>query len=217
MTRWRCVGLGLLFTSTIGCFGPFADDARRKAHKKIATPELAAASTEAAVRVDRLGRKLLAASPFLLEGEPTLQTVGLPEPELFHRDSTGLFITEGAVKLCQNDDELAALLAHELGHMAAEARRAERMKLPDSIPASALPRSVDGSTTPDAGRVIDLADLEMHYRRPAEKRLWASTDPAKIARDCLQDAGYDPKLLKSIEPILRQTRRHDQLARQFNR
>jgi len=207
----------LLFFAFVlcGCHSWFGKRDASMKQKPVDVSRFAPASTESAARVDMLGRKLLAGSPFLFEGEPSFQIVGVPEPEMFHRDSTGLFITEGLVKLCKTENELAGVMASELGHMAAEQRRTDRMKLPDSIPSAALSKGIDGSTDLDPGRAIDAIDLEKSFRKPAERRLLAGADPKKIAENCLKDAGYDPKLLKEVEPILKQARRNQRVAEQL--
>ncbi len=206
---------GLIVILLCGCHTWFAKRDTGLNQKPVDVSQFAPASTESASRVDMLGRKLLAGSPFLFDGEPTFQIIGVPEPEMFHRDSTGLFITEGMVKLCNTEKELAGVLASELGHMAAEQRRSDRLKLPDSIPSAALSKGVDGSTDLDPGRAIDAIELEKSFRKPAERRLLAGSDPKKIAENCLKDAGYDPKLLKEVEPILKQGRRNQRVAEQL--
>jgi hypothetical protein len=217
MTRLRKFILGLASAGALIGMMTGCDLMPKNEHrnKPVDLSGMKPASTETAARVDVLGRKLLAGSPFLFAQEPSFQIIGVPEPELFHRDSTGLFITEGLVKKCESEAELAAVLASELGHMVAEQRRTDRMKLPDPIPPAALPRGVDGTTDLDPGRAIELADLELNYRKPAERRILATTDPKTIAENCLNDAGFDPKVLKKVEPLIRAARRNQTLAQQL--
>jgi len=198
-----------------GCNGPFADQISQRPTEG---PALPVASTESAARVDRIGRKLISGSPFLFVSEPTFQTVGGESgeaPELFHRDATGLFITEGMVRSCKSDDELAAVMASEIGHMVGERRRTERMNLPEPTPSAATLGSLDGMGTMDPARAIELAELDKNFRGPAEKRLIATSDPQRIAADCLRDSGYDPKLLRTVEPILCKARKNHKLASQL--
>src|SRR4051812_17171997 len=72
-------------------------------------PPLDPASTEAAARVDAIGRRILAANPEV-GARPLFRTVGSPQPEVFHRGTTDVFVTEGLVKQCPTDGQLAAIL-----------------------------------------------------------------------------------------------------------
>ena len=77
------------------------------------------ASVQAAVRVDSLGRKLLAANP-QIGIQPLFLTIGAPQPEVFHMATSQVDITEGLVNQCSSDGQLAAVLAGELGKMVSE-------------------------------------------------------------------------------------------------
>src|SRR5713101_6941225 len=77
------------------------------------------APAESAARVDLLGRNILAANP-QIGMKPQFMVIGSPQPEIFHKKTGELFITEGLVKQCKTEGELAALLSHELGKMVSE-------------------------------------------------------------------------------------------------
>src|SRR5437867_4663009 len=76
-------------------------------------------STAAAARVDTLGRQILVANP-QIGAKPLFSTIGTPQPALFHKGTAEILITEGLVKQCASDGQLAALLCHELGEMVSE-------------------------------------------------------------------------------------------------
>ena len=183
-------------------------------NKEVKTPAVSTASVESAARVDKIGRQLLAGSPFL-GVDVSFQTIGQPEPELFHRDAQGLFLSEGLVVKCKTNDQLAAVLASEIGQMVAEMRMTERMRLPEAIPASASGVKLDGSTDFDPARDMALAKLDKAGRRPADRRSWASSDPKVIAKGLLKDAGFDPKSLDDVAPLLRDAGRHQTIAKQL--
>ena len=90
-----------------------------------------------AERVETIGRKIIAQNTF--PGiEPLFHTVGVPESVLFHRGTEELFVSEGLIKKCKTDGELAAVLCSELGQMIAEkksARRSGRTATPSRISA----------------------------------------------------------------------------------
>src|SRR2546421_2229993 len=74
-----------------------------------ANPSLAAAA-----RVDQLGRRLTAANK-QAGIQPLFRTIGAPQSEIFHRGTTEIVITEGLVKQCTTDGQLAAVLCVEMG------------------------------------------------------------------------------------------------------
>src|SRR5262249_39695897 len=73
----------------------------------------------APARVDAGGRQLLAANP-QVGAKPLFHTIGAPQPEVFHRGTSDVWVTEGLVRQCATDGQLAALLCLELGKMVAE-------------------------------------------------------------------------------------------------
>jgi len=77
------------------------------------------ASGEWTGRVNNVGRKLIAANP-QLGIKPLFGTIGSAQPELFHQGTSMIYVTEGLVKMCKTDDELAALLSLALGRMVAD-------------------------------------------------------------------------------------------------
>ena len=214
MRVFRLLPLGLLL-GLAGCANVLGErTVNGMINKEIKTPEVSEASVESAARVDKIGRQLLSGSPFL-GVEVAFQTIGQKEPEVFHRDAQGLFISEGLVNKCKSNDQLAAVLASEIGHMVAESRRTERMNLPEPMPAIAHGTKLDGTTDFDPSRDMELAHFEKTARRPAEKKLWASSDPKTVARGILKDAGFDPKLFDEVAPILREAGKNQTIAKQF--
>ena len=183
-------------------------------NKKIKTPEVSPASVESAARVDKIGRQVLAGSPFL-GADVSFQTINQPEPELFHRDAQGLFISEGLVNKCKSNEQLAAVLASEIGRMVSEMRMTERMRLPEPLPAEALGNKLDGTTDFDPPRAMELAKFEKEARHPAEKKMWASADAKTIAKGLLKDSGFDPKLLDEVAPLLREAGKNQTIAKQL--
>jgi len=181
---------------------------------QVATPELKPASVEAAKRVHKTGQQLLAANT-ALGLEVTFQTVGMVEPEIFHPDSHGVFITEGLVNLCSSDEQLAAVLATELGKMVSESRTRERMRLPDPIPAGAAGPKLDGSTDYDPGRAMELAYYDKQARKPSDKLNSPSTNPKAITEAILKDAGYETARINEVTPISKDAKRNHALAKQF--
>src|SRR5947199_5687302 len=165
----------------------------------------AQASQEAALHVNLVGQKLLAANK-QAGLRPVFQTIGTPTPEVFHRGVGELYVTEGLTKLCRTDGQLAAVLALEMGKMVAErealagpsARRPERTPPPDV-------RVGDGGGTfgpPDGTRLAELSKFEKEGLRP-NAALPPPPDPEVLARAYLDRAGYAAKDLDAAAGVLK--------------
>ena len=185
-----------------GCLGDSLRPSPVVSGKVVGTPQLSPASSEVAERVSFVGSDLLAATPL---GIPEIEffTVTSSEPELFHREASAVFVSEGLADRCRTDDELAAVLAHEVGRLTAEFRRAARKQVQDPIPAVASAPKLDGSTDYDPSRDIYLAQFERSRQAPADKKDWPTVDPREIAAELLRNAGRDPKLLAEVAPLVK--------------
>ena len=121
-----------------------------------------------------------------------------------------MFISEGLVKLCKTDDELAAVICSELGQMVAEKKAVRRAGAErDSFPAESLPSGPD-----DTGRAAEIA-----YQERRQKSVASAADPldaAKQARLLLSTAGFDPALLDRVQPLLKQSDRGAILRKQMS-
>jgi hypothetical protein len=154
----------------------------------------APATEEAARRAVAVGQKVLAANPQL--GTRTLIfTIGGPEPEIFHTGVGQIFITEGLVRQCKTDGQLAAVLCHQLGKMAADQEMVTRaLKTPDHGAPDDGHGSLGGT---DELRLNDLARDDQ-----AKRRAGPPPDPAALARQYLKKAGYSDADLDAVAPLL---------------
>ena len=120
LAQTLCLTLGLA-----GCLGdesgrdpfalrnPFRDERRFD-------PSSAAASAKAATQVHTVGSAVVAANSTDFPSKPVFLTIGLPEPMVFHQGTGQIVVSEGLVNRCGSEAELAAVICHELGKMAAE-------------------------------------------------------------------------------------------------
>jgi hypothetical protein len=142
----RCVGfVVLLALAGTGCMFLGAKPSGQVVGKNAKIDE---ASLEMAERVEDVAQKLLHGTPLGIP-EMDVLMVGMPEPELFHRDSHVLYISEGLVKKCKEDEILAAMLARDIATMTVEYRRSLARtgtditaKQPDFLEADALARTL---------------------------------------------------------------------------
>jgi hypothetical protein len=148
-----------------------------------------------------VGRELLAASPFL-GVDPVFQTVSMPEPVLFHPNPNIVIISDGLVKRCANDDALAAVLAAELGQMAAERKVASRNELPP-LPVN-LPDGSNqnaGGIASDQSHLAELAMYEKKYRRNG-----SAVNAQELAKEVLRSAGRPDSQYAAIEGLVQSAR-----------
>jgi hypothetical protein len=202
MSRALIATTGLALLGLTGCLDEFVNEPSIH-NKVIDVPQLPEASVAVAARVDVIGRQLLGQNPFL-GVEPTFHTYGREEPEITHPDLNGVLVTEGLVKQCRSDDELAAVLALELAKMAAERRAADRLKaerLPHLPDAGATGLGADPTQTGTQAMIDKTA-----APRPRSKPL---NDGAHTrAEDILKGAGFDPKALDTVAPLVAEAQRN---------
>jgi hypothetical protein len=171
---------------------------------------------ETAERVETLGRRIITQNTFT-GIEPLFHTVGVPETVLFHRGPEELFISEGLVKQCKTEAELAAVLCSELGQMMAEKKAARRIGADrDSFPEVGVPTSsgLAGGTFDDPARTAERAYQEKQRAKEAAAR--EPADPAKLARDLMRGAGFDPAELDRVAPLLKQSDRGAAIKKQMS-
>ena len=163
------------------------------------------AQTESAARVDLLGRKILAANP-QIGMKPQFMVIGSPQPEIFHKKNEALFITEGLVKQCKTEGELAAVLCRELGKMVSdrEVQMGPQVWNGRRLPPPEVPIGNDSPGSfnpPDRTRLAELAVFEQDRRREVAPPL-PPPDPDLLARTYLQKAGFYEADMKAAQPHL---------------
>jgi hypothetical protein len=170
-------------------------------------------------RVNDVGQKLLAANAGL-PVRPLFLAVGSPEPEVFHRDDTSIFISEGLANRCASEAQLAAVLSHELGKMIStrEALLALKGRRPDREPPVGMPVGNDSGGVfgaADATRLAELGKFDETRRATAGAAPSPPPDPDLLARTFLKKAGYQPADLDAVAPLLRDAEQHSDLEKQL--
>lgn len=176
----------------------------------------APASTAAAARVDTIGRHVMAANP-QTGLRPLFVTIGSPQPEVFHRATADIDITEGLANQCTSDGQLAAVLCAELGKMVAEreALVSTRARRSNDEPPPAVRIGNDSGGTRGPPDLTYLAE-QAKYRAPAAREApKVQPDPQALARDFLARTGYPPTELDNAEPLLRAAAANARIEKQF--
>jgi hypothetical protein len=164
----------------------------------------AQASLETAARVDSTGRKILATNP-QLGIQPLFRTIGAPQPEIFHRGTFEVDVTEGLANQCITEGQLAAVLCQELGKMIAEreALAGPQARKPQGLPPLEVPVGSDNAGSFGPADQMHRAELAA-YDKERRQRAAAATppDPQALARTYLTKAGYPPGELDAAKPLL---------------
>ena len=172
-------------------------------------PKVSTASVETARRVDELSKRIVEQNTFT-GIEPIIRVVGVPEAVLFHRGPTELFISEGLVKKCKTEAELAAVLCTELGKMMSQKRAVIVLgRNVDPIPDVALP-GLGG----DASQVRQ-AELALQKRREDQKRAAEQSDEVQLAKDLLKGAGFNPAEFDRVQGMVKQSDRGESIKKQM--
>jgi hypothetical protein len=220
------VGVLLLLTAG-GCLptesaplvsaNPFDDGPRPPKSVQPVQVAHAPASEEAAKRVLRVAEQVRVANPQLAL-RPLYTTIGAPWEEVFHRNGDEVYITEGLVRRCKTDGELAAVLCHELGKMTAEreALTNPAVRAPDRGPPMDVPVGSDAGGafgSPDGVRLAERAKYET--RRRSDPSAAPAADPDALARGYLEKAVGSANDLDAVAPLLRAADEHVTFEKQF--
>jgi predicted Zn-dependent protease len=174
--------------------------------------KVAAATEEVTKRVGQVGQKIVVANP-QLDLHPSFVTIGVPDEEIFHRTTETVFVTEGLVRRCQTEGQLAAVLSRELGKMVAEravlrmaAVRNDREPPPDLV----IGTDARGPLgTADNTHAAEVALFEREQRRTPS----LSADGLALAY--LRQAGYTANDFAEAAPILRAADSNVRLEKQM--
>ena len=176
----------------LGCLNE--PNSRSLSPGKPADNQVTDATRALAARVDQIGSELVAQNPFL-GVTPTFMVVGRPGREIGHPDLNGVLVSEGlAAQL--SDDELAGLLALELGQMSAEAKRAR-----DYVRDRPMPTLPSGGAF-DPSQTMTQALVDEQARKSVGRRnANASEPPKQIAARILESSGRKADVLNAVEPL----------------
>jgi hypothetical protein len=179
-------------------------------------------ATEAvAVRVGALGKKILEANPQMgLQG--MVQTLGVSEPTIFHRlnkDFCVVYISEGLVKQCATEGQLAAVLCMELGRAASEQAALHPPAAPqidiEPPPAVAVGNDTGGVMgSADLTHLAELGKVDEKRHRQEQQASVPPPPPEVLARAYLQRAGYAEADLKAIASLLRAADKNTDIEKQ---
>jgi hypothetical protein len=218
--------LGVMIAIMPGCVGPESQTAvvatspfpSTQAPATRARASFAPPSTAVAARVDTIGRNILAANS-QAGIKPLFRTIGVTQLEVFHRGTAEVDITEGLVKQCASDGQLAAILCQELGKMVAEreASADAKIKVPQAEPPMDVRVGHDGDSAygaADQTRMAELAKFEETHRRQVAAAI-SPPDPVYLGRLYLTRAGFNDADYTAVVPLLQTVSNGGKLEQQL--
>src|SRR5262249_51366335 len=127
-----------------------------------------------------------------------------------------IHITEGLVKRCKNDSELAALLCLELAKMVSERESLSAARRRDAEARPPIEVPVGGAGQPggtDPVAPAGLGKYENDRKQAARRHL--PPDPYALAAEYLEKAGYAKGGLEAVAPLLEAADRNYLIEKQF--
>jgi len=185
--------------------------------KQSARANMPAADESLCVRVDYVGRKVLADNPDI-GMKPLFATIASPQPELFHVDQRIVYITDGLVKQLPSEAELASALSYELARMVAqrEARVKRENKLVEPRPPIRVPVGNDGQfPTSDMVSTVELARYDQARKASrADQNKPVRVQPDQLARTYLEKSGFQRSDFDRVLPLLQAADKNSSLEKQ---
>jgi hypothetical protein len=172
----------------------------------------APASQETSDRVVMVKYKLVGPQP---GGLPIVTAIGAADPEIFHVGQDQIFITEGLVRQCVTEGQLAAVLAYEMGQMISEREAvvSDEVRQPERLPPIELRNGIGSTRESDPTYFIERAMYEKNHPKQAKKL--TRPNPQVVARNILEQHGYQSTDLDAALPILQSAERNQVLQNQL--
>ncbi len=222
MTQISRLAYSAVLLSGVGCVGflepektaQVSNQFFESAPQAVAKSPVPAAEESICVRVDFVGRKVVAANP-QIGMRPLFATIQSPSPEIFHVDQRVVYITDGLVKQLPSEADLASALSFELARMVAEreSRVRQDLKFNAARPPIQLPI---GGTGPLAATDM-VSTFEMAKYDKARRDLQqtpAKLNPETLARNYLEQAGFLRTDIDRVQPQLQAAEKNSSLERQ---
>jgi hypothetical protein len=131
--------------------------------------------------------------------DPNLTFVTYPSPtvEIFHLDRTHVIVTEGLARKC-NHEQLAAMLALELGKLAVERQVASPYLDSRSFVEPPVHVQVSDPPPPPPSELVDLA----HHETEQRARKNDLPQPRQLAQAFLRKAGFSEGCLEIVRSLV---------------
>jgi predicted Zn-dependent protease len=137
----------------------------------------------------------------------TFKVVDSSEVNAFSLPGGPIYVNMGLVELAENEDELAAVIAHEMGHVAARHATEQMTTLQLSQLAMFITLSAVPALPPIAMEGTRLAYILgiLHYGRGME------SEADQLGLELMESAGFDPRGMTAMLKHIQDERREDPL------
>jgi predicted Zn-dependent protease len=159
--------------------------------------------------VQRIGKNLAVYSP-RMDVNYTFDVVDMPEPNAFALPGGPVYVSRGLLALANSEDELAGVIGHEIGHIAA---RHVVQRVSATAPFAILvgiPAAIVGSVSKTLGAVVAAPGALAGGLVLASHSRGQEKQADRIGMDLATHAGYDPAALGRFLATLQ---REEELAR----
>jgi len=135
----------------------------------------------------------------------TIKVVDSPEVNAFSLPGGPVYLNIGMIELAENEDELAAVIAHEMGHVAARHATERMTTLELSQMALYVAFAAVGGVSPLALQGTRLAYIlgVLQYSRDME------SEADELGLELMESAGYDPRGMLGILGHIEAERREE--------
>lgn len=165
----------------------------REEAKKVEATMGIAEHARARAYVRAIGRRLAVHSP-RQDVEYTFDVVDTPEPNAFALPGGPVYVSRGLLVLANSEDELAGVIGHEIGHIAAR-HVVQRVSVTAPLAVVVgIPSAIVGLVSKPLGKAVAAPGalaLASHSRSQ-------ENDADRIGIDLAAAAGYDPSALARI-------------------
>jgi predicted Zn-dependent protease len=154
--------------------------------------------------VEEIGRRLAAASP-RQDVQYRFHILDMPEPNAFALPGGFIYVSRGLLAFLNEEDELAAVIGHEIGHVAARHHVKQTLRDAPLAPvrlATGVGGALASIVSPAIGRGIaatgQITSALVHapYSREQER------EADRIGQDLAASTGWDPKGLSTFMETL---------------
>jgi len=154
--------------------------------------------------IDRLGQRLAAHSP-RTRITYSFQVADMPEANAFALPGGHIYVSRGLLALVNTEDQLAAVLGHEIAHVAARHSVRKQTASAPLAPlriAAALGGAAAAIVSPGLGQVVaGIGQLPAQFALAAYSRE-QEREADRIGQQLASEAGFDPIALSTFNDIL---------------
>jgi predicted Zn-dependent protease len=147
--------------------------------------------------VKAIGKRLAAQSP-RQDVSYRFAVVDMPEPNAFALPGGPVYVSRGLLSFVNSEDELAGVIAHEIGHVAARHAVGRVSLAAPFVLLAAIPGAIVGTVSQTLGAVVAAPGAIAGGLAVSSYSRGQELDADKIGMEMVAKAGWDPVALAAI-------------------